>query len=132
MHRLVLAVALISLAVGLGTAAQAGGRVSISTSTPGVVLSPVEPAGDKGGIVLTITSSAPGTAFSAVCAVSDNGGQTTEDFGGRAPASLRFEADRVHCELWSEGPLQVLAEGPRGNRSMSSTSGGRIVLSLSY
>ena len=130
---LILAAALSIAAVGFGAAAQGGARVSITTSTPGVVLSPVEVGtADGRGIVLTITSSAPGTNFSAVCTVSDDGAQTTEDFGGRTPASLRFEADRVHCELWSEGPLRVLAEGPRGNRSMSSTSGGRIVLSLSY
>ena len=132
MRCLVLAAALGFVAIGLGAAAQGGARVSVSTSTPGVVLSPVEAAGDKGGIVLTITSSVPGTDFSAVCTVFDGAARTTQDHSGRAPASLRFEADRVHCELWSEGPLRVLAEGPRGNRSMSSTSGGRIVLSLSY
>ncbi len=89
-------------------------------------------AADREGILLTITSSAPGTTFSAVCSVSSGGAQTTEDFSGRAPASFHFQADRVHCELWSEGPLRVLAEGPGGNRSLSSTSGGRIVLSLSF
>ena len=89
-------------------------------------------AADRGSIVLTITSSAPGTAFSAVCTLFDKGARSTEDHSGRAPATLRFQADRLHCELWSEGPLRVLAEGPRGNRSSSSTSGGRIVLSLSF
>ncbi len=87
---------------------------------------------DQGGIVLRITSSAPGSAFSAVCTVFDDGAGTTEDYSGRAPATLRFEADRIHCELWSDAPLKVLAEGPRGNRSLSATSGGRLVLSLSY
>ena len=87
---------------------------------------------DRGGIVLSITSPVPGSAFSAVCTVFDDGARRTEDVSGRAPATLRFEADRVDCELWSDGPLEVLAEGPRGNRSFSSTSGGRLLLSLSF
>lgn len=89
-------------------------------------------AADQGGILLTITSSVPGTAFAAVCTLFDDGARRTEDHSGRAPVRLRLNADRVHCELSSEGPLRVLAEGPRGNRSLSSTSGGRISLSLSY
>ncbi len=133
MRRLVLAAALSLAAVGAGTAAQGGGRVTITSSTPGVVLSAVEDdAADQGGIVLTITSSVTGTEFSAVCTVFDDGARTTEDHSGKAPATLRFDAERLHCELSSEGPLRVLAESPRGNRSLSSTSGGRIVVSVSY
>lgn len=107
MRRLILAATLSSAAVGAGAA-------------------------DQGGIVLTITSSAPGTAFSAVCTLFEDGARTTEDHSGRAPATLRFDAEGLHCELSSEGPLRVLAEGPRGNRSLTSTSGGRIVVSLSF
>ncbi len=128
MRRLVLAAALGLATLGAGAAAQGGAQVTISSSTPDVVLS----AADKGSIVLTITSSAPGTHFSAVCTVYDNDGQTTEDHSGRAPTILRFDTQRLHCELSSEGPLRVLAEGPRGNRSLTSTTGGRVVVSLSY
>lgn len=85
---------------------------------------------DPGGILLTITSSASGTAFSAVCTLTSDGAKTVEDHSGTAPVTLRFEADRVRCELSSEGPLDVLAEGPRGNRTRTSTSGGRITLAL--
>ena len=87
---------------------------------------------DQDGIVLTITSSAAGTDFSAACTLFDDGKRRTEDHSGRAPATLRFVAERLHCELSSKGPLRVLAEGPRGNRSLTSTSGGRVVVSLSY
>ncbi len=132
MRRLVLVAALGLATLGTGAAAQGSAQVTISSSTPGVALSAVDDAADQRGIVLTITSSAPGTDFSAVCTVYDNGGQTTEDHSGRAPTILRFDTQRLHCALSSEGPLRVLAEGPRGNRSLTSTSGGRIVVSLSY
>lgn len=108
MRRLILAAALSSVAAGAGA----------GTS-------------DQAGIVFTITSSAPGTAFAAVCTLFEDGKERTEDHSGTAPATLRFDADRVQCELSSEGPLDVLAEGPRGNRTRTSTSGGRIALSLS-
>ncbi|MDJ0981146.1 MAG: hypothetical protein QNI94_05960 [Kiloniellales bacterium] len=133
MRCLVLAAALSLAAVGAGYGAQGGARVTVTTSTPGVVLSDVEAvAADRGGIVLTITSPAPGTPFSAVCTFLHDGTQTTEDHSGRAPATLRFDAEGLRCELSSEGPLKVVAEDARGNRSMSSTSGGRILLSLSF
>ncbi len=133
MRCLVLAAALSLAAVSAGSGAQGGARVTVTTSTPGVVLSDVEVvADDQGGIVFTITSSAPGTAFSAVCTVFNDGAETTVDHSGRAPATLRFDAEGVTCELSSEGPLKVVAEDARGNRSMSSTPGGRILISLSF
>lgn len=86
---------------------------------------------DHGSIVFTITSSAPGTAFLAVCTLVRHGVEKVEDHSGTAPATLRFDADNVRCELSSKGPLTVLAEGPRGNSTRSSTPpGGRISISL--
>lgn len=108
MRRLILAAALSSAAAG----AAAG-------------------SSDQGGILFTITSSTPGTAFSAVCTLFAEGEEKIEDHSGTAPATLRFDAERVQCQLSSEGPLEVLAEGPSGNRTRTSTSGGRIALSLS-
>ena len=89
-------------------------------------------AGTNGpeGIVMTITSSSPDTVFSAVCTLTHGGAETVEDHSGTAPATLRFKADRVRCVLSSEGPLDVLAEGPKGNRTRTSTSGGKITLAL--
>lgn len=86
---------------------------------------------DLGGIVFTITSSVPDTTYSAVCTLINDGVETVENHDGTAPATLRFMAGRVRCELSSKGPLDVLAEGPRGNRTRSSTPpGGRISISL--
>lgn len=103
------------LAAALASAATAGANAGTNGS---------------GGIVMTITSSASDTAFSAVCTLTNDGAETVEDHSGTAPVTLRFEADRVRCELSSEGPLDVVAEGPRGNRTRTSTSGGRITLAL--
>lgn len=85
---------------------------------------------ESGRIVLTITSSPSGTTFSAICTLTSDGTQSVEDHSGTAPVTLRFDADRIRCELSSEGPLDVIADGPRGNRTRTSTSGGRITLTL--
>ena len=85
---------------------------------------------DAGEIVLTITSSAPDTVFSALCTLTSDGDQVTEDHSGTAPVTLRFKVDRLRCELSSAGPLEIVAEGPRGNRIRTATSGGRVTLSL--
>ena len=82
-------------------------------------------------IRLTITSSTPGTPFNAVCTVITGDTRVVEDHSGMAPATVTFHADSVRCELDSAGPLEVTAEGPRGNRTRSSTTGGHIVLWLS-
>ena len=85
---------------------------------------------DAGEIVLTITSSATDTAFSALCTLTADGGVVTEDHSGTAPVTLRFKVDRLRCELSSQGPLEIVAEGPHGNRTRTATSGGRVTLSL--
>lgn len=88
-------------------------------------------AGDSAGdIVLTITSSASDTVFSAHCTLTNDGDQVTEDHSGTAPVTLRFKVDRLRCELSSDGPLEIVAEGPRGNRTRTATSGGRVTLTL--
>ena len=82
-------------------------------------------------IRLTITSTTPGTPFSAVCTVITGDTRVVEDHSGMAPATVTFHADSVRCELESAGPLEVTAEGPRGNRTRSATTGGHMVLWLS-
>ncbi|MDH3228215.1 MAG: hypothetical protein OEN55_00310 [Alphaproteobacteria bacterium] len=111
MHRLFLAAALTTAVAAAGAAATAAGD-------------------ESDGIILTITSSPSGTAFSAICTLTSDGVQTVEDHSGTAPVTLRFDADWVRCELSSAGPLDVVADGPRGNRTRTSTSGGRITLAL--
>ena len=94
-------------------------------------------AGDSGDaamadtIRLTITSTAPGTAFTATCTVTHGGRETVEDHSGTAPVTLDFEAEGLRCEIASDGPLEIVGEGPRGNTTRTATSGGRVVLSLS-
>ena len=44
--------------------------------------------------------------------------------------TLHFKVDRLRCELSSDGPLEVVAQGPHGNRTRTATSGGRVTLSL--
>ena len=94
-------------------------------------------AEDNDGAVMTetirliITSTAPGTAFTATCTVIHDGGQTVEDHSGTAPVTLDFEAEGLRCEIASDGPLEIVGEGPRGNSTRTATSGGRVVLSLS-
>lgn len=83
---------------------------------------------NQGGFVFKITSSEAGTAFSAVCTLVRNGVEIVEDHSGVAPVTLHLEADRVRCELSSKGQLNVSAEGPGGNRSLTSTSGGGIIV----
>ena len=85
---------------------------------------------DPGRVVFSITSPSPGTAFSAACRLVKDGVESVEDHSGTAPVVLTFEADRVRCEFSSVGPIKVDARDPRGNRTLSSNPGGRIVISI--
>lgn len=83
-----------------------------------------------GSFQFAISSPSPDTAFVATCRLIRNGVETVEDHSGTAPLVLTFDADRVTCEFSAKGPLKVDARDPRGNRTMSSNPGGRIVISI--
>ena len=83
-----------------------------------------------GGFHFSISSTSPGTTFAATCRIIRNGVETVEDHSGAAPMVLTFDADRVTCEFSAEGPIKVDARDPRGNRTLSTNPGGRIVISI--
>ena len=97
-----------------------------------LILSIGSAAAQEGDLItVDISSSVADASFSALCVFEQDGARVSEDLSGTAPATLRFDADSVRCDFASDGPLTVIATGPRGNRSQTQTSGGRISLTFS-
>jgi hypothetical protein len=84
-----------------------------------------------GGITLAITSPDEATPFAATCTIVEPAGERTETYERTTPLELRFANARgLRCRIESEGPLDIVAEGPGANVARTRTSGGIVTLAL--
>jgi hypothetical protein len=83
---------------------------------------------EPAGISFSIT----GTESAEIaCRVMRDGAVSDEDYSGRLPVDLRFEADAVTCSVAADGLFVIEAASTEGSRSRAQSSGGQMVVSIS-
>jgi hypothetical protein len=85
---------------------------------------------DKAIIRFTISELAPGAAYTGTCRLTDADGPDKVIIEGAEARTYEFSATSLRCEIDAAGGLTVMLE-KAGSRSRTSTSGGRVVISIS-
>ena len=105
----------------IAAAALAGGLIGVGET--GV-------AAPKASIRLTILDLVPGAAYAGTCRLTAADGPDEVAIEGAKERTYEFTAASLRCEIDATSGLTVALEKD-GSRSRASTSGGRIVVSIS-
>ena len=70
------------------------------------------------------------TQFHGICMVTTAGGVQQRPMGGSLPQTRRWHGSRLRCDINSTGKLTVEVRTSDGNVTRSSTSGGRLRISV--